>query len=103
LCISLLLDPSCVKTHEQSPLKKDELLKKVKALKRKLKVSEEEARQIELDTREQSNSRKWFEARRLRLTASLFGRVKQLKETAPPDNLVLAILGVKRIRFNVLC
>ena len=98
LRISLLLDPStCVQTHEQSPLTKDELLKKVEALKRKLKVSEEKARQIELDTREQSNSRKWFGARRLRLTASLFGRVKQLKETTPPDNLVLAVLGVKRV------
>lgn len=61
----------------------------MEALKRKLKVSEEEARQIELDTRERSNSRKWFEARRLRLTASLFGHVKQLKETTPPNNLVL--------------
>ena len=98
LCISLLLDPStCVQTHEQLPLTKEELLKKVEGLKMKLKVSEEEARQIEFETREQSNSHKWFEARRLRLTASLFGRVKQLKSTTPPDNLVLAILGVKRI------
>ena len=45
------------------------------------KVSEEEARQIEFETREQLNSPKWFEARRLRLTVSLFGRVKQLNNT----------------------
>jgi len=31
------------------------------------------SRQIKLDTREHSNSRKWFAARTLRLTASLFG------------------------------
>ena len=38
LCISLLLDPStCVQTHEQLPLTKEELLKKVEGLKMKLK------------------------------------------------------------------
>ena len=101
LCISLLLDSStCVETNELVPLTKDEL-KKVECLKLKLKVSEEEARRVELDTQEQAKSQKWFDARRLRLTSSQFGRVKQLKLTiqltTSPDNLVLTILGVKKI------
>ena len=53
-------------------------------------------RHIEIKTRGQSKSPQWFEARRFRLTASLFGRVKQLKVSTPPDNLVLIILGVKK-------
>ena len=77
--------------HCQNP----ELLQKVKTLKQSLAVTEEDARTIELSTRSQSQSPKWFEVRRHRLTASNFGRVKQLKPSTPPDNLVLSILGVK--------
>ena len=49
-----------------------------------LSVTAEEARQIEVQTREQANSAMWYEARQLRLTASLFGRVRQLKLTTAP-------------------
>ena len=67
LCISLLLDPSvCVATPQQPVLTKEELLKKIEELKGKLKVSEENIRQIEQTTRNQSKSPKWFEVRRFR-------------------------------------
>ena len=61
-----------------------------------MKVSEEEIREIERKTKDQSHSSKWFGVRRFRLTASTFGQVKSLKSTTRPDNLVLTILGVKR-------
>ena len=61
---------------------------------RKLRLCEQDVRAIELSTRAQSQSPKWFEVRRHRLTASNFG---QLKSSTPPDNLVLSILGVKKI------
>lgn len=97
LCISLLLDSSlCVDIPKQKHLTKEELLKKINELKIKLKVSEEEIREIERKTKDQSHSSKWFEVRRFRLTASTFGQVKSLKSTTRPDNLVLTILGVKR-------
>ena len=101
LCISLLLDPSvCVKTpeqHTQITLTKTELLTKVMEFKKKLEVSEDDIRRIEINTRGQSNTAQWFEVRRFRLTASLFGCVKQLKPSTRPDNLVLTILGVKKV------
>ncbi len=97
LCVSLLLDPSvCVNTPQQPVLTKEELLKKVEELKKSLKVSEENIREIERTTRNQSNSPKWFEVRRFRLTSSKFGQVQHLKSTTRPDNLVLSILGVKK-------
>ena len=94
-----MLDPTvCVETAEQSTLEltKVELLKRVEKFKKKFHVSEEEVRRIQETTGDQSNSPKWFEARRFRLTASFFGRVKQLKHSTAPNNLVLAILGVKK-------
>ena len=98
LCVSLLLDASvCVEIPEETTaLTKTELLEKVANFKKQLEVSEEEMRHIEINTRGQSKSPQWFEARRFRLTASLFGRVKQLKPSTPSDNLVLTILGVKK-------
>ena len=98
LCVSLLLDKSMrVATPERAVLSKEVLLQKVEQLKLKLKVSDNDIRTIEQSTRLQSNSPKWFEVRRFRLTSSMFGRVKQLKASTPPDNLVLSILGVKQI------
>ena len=97
LCVSLLLDSSTrVDSGEQSQLTKSELLQKVETFKKTLEVSEEDVRKIELSTRAQSQSPKWFEVRRHRLTASKFGHVKRLKPSTPPDNLVLSILGVKQ-------
>ena len=74
LCISLLLDSSTrVDSGEQSQLTKSELLQKVETFKKTLEVSEEDVHKIELSTRAQSQSPKWFEVRRYRLTASNLG------------------------------
>ena len=71
LCVSLLLDASvCVEIPEEiTALTKTELLEKVANFKKQLEVSEEEVHHIEINTRGQSNSPQWFEARRFRLTA----------------------------------
>ena len=97
LCVSLLFDPSLCADTPATPtfLTKSQLLKKVMKFKKTLEVSEEDIRRIQNETRGQSTSPLWFEARRLRLTASLFGRVTQLKPSTLPDNLVLTVLGVK--------
>ena len=71
-------------------MSKPELLNKVENT---LAVTELDVRVIELSTRAQSQSPKWFEVHRHHLTASNFGRVQQLK---PSTNLVLSILGVKK-------
>ena len=78
-------------------MSKFELIRKVEDLKATLIVTEADVRAIELSTTAQSQSPKQFEVHRHRLTASNFGRVKQLKNSTPPDNLVLSILGVKKI------
>ena len=41
----------------------------------RIQVSEAEASQLEIKTRGQANNKKWFEARRWRLTASRFGEI----------------------------
>ena len=79
------------------PLTQQEMVKKIDDLKQELAVTEETARKIEVETRGQRTSPRWFEMRRLRLTASMFGQIKQLKTETAPDNLVLRILGVKRV------
>ena len=66
----------CVQDCDQSPLSKSELLQKVEALKETLVVTEED---VHASTRAQSQFPKWFEVRRHWLTASNFGRVRQLK------------------------
>lgn len=64
----------------------------------KLTITEEEVRDIEAKTRAQRNSPDRFEARKFRITASLFGIVKNLKQESSPRNIVLQILGVKQFR-----
>jgi len=75
---SLLLDPStCVEVPQAPKNTNDELQKKVEEfVNSKLGVTADKARQIEVNTREQSRSPMWYDACRLRLTASLFGRVR---------------------------
>ena len=104
LCICLLLDASVrVETSEETTkqtLSKIKLMEKIIQIKKQLQVSETDVRRIELHTRGQSNYLKWFEACRFCLTASLFGRVRQLKPSTPPDNLVLTVLGVKKASLH---
>lgn len=78
LCISLLLDSSTQYwNHEKRESSVapalpgvDHIKQTVKEFKRSLAVTEERAREIERDKREQRNSQLWFNVRRYRLTAS---------------------------------
>ena len=103
LCISLLLDSnlcpndgttlslSSIPTSSTLP-DIEKLKKSVSVFKESLSISDEKIREIELNTREQRESTLWFQARRYRITLSLFGQVLQRKEQTPPDSLVLQIL-----------
>ena len=104
LCISLLFDSSMQywsrETREDSNKTPalptiDHIKKTVEEFKKCLAVTEEKAREIERDTREQRNSQLWFNVRRYRLTASYFGDVYRRKPSTPPDNLVLRIINRK--------
>lgn len=103
LCISLLFDITTrVKSPDIPELSKIDLLQKVQELKCTLHVNEEDIRKTEFETRAQHQSQEWFDARRLRLTASKLRLVRRLKVTTPPDNLVLQVLGVKKIHGSML-
>ena len=99
LCVSLLFDEnarvSCPESRKSSEA--HDIGKNIAELKLKLSVSDDDARQIELETKGQRNNKRWFEVRRLRLTASYFGQVRHHRDQTPPDNIVLQILGVKQI------
>ena len=51
---------------------------------------------IERHTTQQRNSKQWFEARRYRLTASLFGEVLRRRLETTPDALVLRTIKQKQ-------
>lgn len=83
LCISLLLDSTMqiwsneIREEFTTPTLPgvDQIKKTVEEFKKCLSVTEEKAREIEQNTREQRNSQLWFNVRRYRLTASYFGDV----------------------------
>ena len=86
LCVSLLFDKSsrvCKPddlTASPTPLEYNILLKQeiqveVQSFKDSLAVDEAAISTIEMDTREQCESLKWFHYRRFRITASYFGAV----------------------------
>ena len=101
LGISLLLDSHfCRSTVEQQtshsiPSTQD-LQETVRAFKTSLQVSPEKAREIECNTRQQRFSQLWFDVRRYRITASIFGPVLSRRVDTPPDNLVLRIIQPKK-------
>ena len=74
----------------------ERLKKSVSTFEESLNISDEKIREIELNTREQRESTLWFQARRYRITSSLFGQVLRRKEQTPPDSLVLQILQPKQ-------
>ena len=109
LCISLLLDPSTRHwssniTAETSFSMPDvtRLKQTVQEFKNSLRVTTEKVREIERLTREQRNSTLWFDVRRHRLTASVFGEVMHRKAGTLPDSLVLRILQNKRFTSTAL-
>ena len=71
---------------------KNELEKTIEEFKNSLSVSEQRAREIERSTINQRCSSLWFEARRYRLTASIFGEIHSRKHETTPDAFVRRIL-----------
>ena len=61
-----------------------------------LKVTEEKAREIEVNARDQRLSPQWFAACHFLLTASMFGSVVTRKPDTLPNNLLLRIIQPKR-------
>lgn len=57
-----------------------------------MNVTEDQARHIERNTREQRNSSLWYPVRQYRITASTFGSVLSRKDSTPSDSLVLNII-----------
>jgi len=68
----------------------------VRAFKNSLQLSPEKAHEIECSTRQQHSSQLWFDVRRYRITASIFGHVLSRRVNTPPDNLVLRIIQPKK-------
>ena len=106
LGVSLLLDPkmrvwkegstsSAVSEGPPCLPSKEELIQRVSTLKDSLKLSPQEIREIERNTKDQHQSPLWHSQRRFRLTASYFGEIRRRLPSTPPDSLVLRILGLK--------
>ena len=105
LCVSLLFDPDTTISNTESfiPLPKEVTELKIVELRESLTLTEEDARKIAAETKAQRNSQEWFDARKFRITASLFGVVKRLKVESSPKNIVLQILVMKQFRPTLLC
>lgn len=70
---------------EEYGIKKTEFLKK-------LKLTNEEIKLLERSTINQSQSNEWRRQRKMRLTASNFGKVARLRSTTSRENTVKFIL-----------
>ena len=73
---------------------------KIEGLRESPTFTEENARKFETETKAQRNSQEWFDARKFRITASLFGVVKRLKVKSSTNTIVLQILGTKQFRLT---
>ena len=65
LCISLLFDPATIVNSPTSfePLSKEDIKVKIDEFRESLAITEEDARKIEANTKEQRDSPEWFKAR----------------------------------------
>lgn len=107
LGVSLLFDPSTQYWTADEPSLPEsrspglpcqsDLQYTIEEFKKSLRVSDEEARKIERDTKEQRFSSLWYSVRRYRLTASSFGEIYRRKRETPPDALVLKLLQQRQI------
>ena len=102
--ISMLLDSSTQVWSEHSDSdtsamtlpSKSEVEDRVKAFISSLHLPLEKIREIERNTKLQHQSASWYNARKYRLTASLFGEVYRRKENTPPDSLVLRVIDSRQ-------
>jgi len=67
------------------------LIERVKKFKSTLTVTPERIRQIE-ETIDQDQSSLWYAVRRYRLTASMFGRIYQMRSSTVPDSFIKQLL-----------
>ena len=74
---------------------KSELIEKVSSFKQTLRLTSQQIRELERQTKDQHNSSVWFSARRFRLTASMFGRIFRMLPKTHPDSLVKQLLHPK--------
>lgn len=102
LCVSLLFDKdyrywdsSALCSPDPALPNMPALRSTVNAFKASLAVTDEEIRRIERETVGQRNSSRWYDVRRYRITASIFGIILQRKPETLPDSLVLQILQPK--------
>ena len=102
--VSLLFDPSTrIEAEPNAPSESfeipssEQLQRTVKEFKSSLQVTEQKAREIERNTREQSSSSEWFSVRRYRLTASHFGEIFHQRPDTSPDALVKRLLNPSKI------
>ena len=71
---------------------KSEITDRVALFKETLRLSPQQIRELERQTKDQHQSPLWFSARRYRITASSFGRVFQMLPSTSPDSLVTQLL-----------
>ena len=106
LCISLMFDPESQYWHDDNlqdslpPVlpSKTELQDRVRDFKDTLKLPPHKIREIEQNTRDQSQSPLWFSVRKYRLTASYFGEIRRRQPTTSPHSLVMRIIGAKQFK-----
>ena len=103
LCVSLLFDEKCQHwgvNQDVAAAASSVHIPKISELRdtnlrELLCISDDKAREIERDTREQRHSSLWHPVCRYRITSSLFGIALAHRDTTPPDNLVLRLLQPK--------
>ena len=59
---------------------------------REVRVTIEQAQNIEEATKQQSGTPEWYHQRRLRLTASNYGRIARRRDTTPVANVIKSLL-----------
>lgn len=85
--------------HSQQPDPSPECLKSLceQFYAREVAVDDDKAGYIEANSRQQCDSSFWFQQRRLRITASNFGKVAKRRKTTPVANLVKSLLYSKEV------
>ena len=67
-------------------------------IKTKLSVDSDKCKEIEKNTRSQSECKEWFEARKCRLTASMFGCVVKRRKSIYPTSIVNSITKPSQLK-----
>ena len=90
--------------HSQQPDPSPECLKSLceEFYAREVVVDTDKAQYIEANSRQQADSSFWFQQRRLRITASSFGKVAKRRKTTPVANLVKSLLYSKELNTSAI-